>query len=89
MIEFPYYPLKQKKLHPAEEKMLCRDKIIEIHQTGFRGFVSESVCWFFFSLFIYLFSILHHPREILRLKYIILRYGANQPSKSHYSEFKL
>lgn len=55
MIEFPYYPLKQKKLHPAEEKMLCRDKIIEIHQTGFRGFVSVSVCWVFFSLFIYLF----------------------------------
>lgn len=55
MIEFPYYPLKQKNLHPAEEKMLCRDKIIEIHQTGFRGFVSESVCCFFpLYLFIYL-----------------------------------
>lgn len=62
MIEFPHYLLKQKNSILPKIKMLCRDKIIEIHQTGFMSFVSVCVLvWVFvvgglgfFSLFVLL-----------------------------------
>lgn len=48
MIEFPYYLLKQKNSILPKIKMLCRDKITEIHQAGFMSFVSLCVLvWVF------------------------------------------